>query len=200
MSRARFRRATLPARSWLNLSKPLPPAACIALPTSLRAGWVHNVAALAISVDLLMDLIAFQLIAPHAIAKLHQTDVPSTSPFANLILLDIIIRWYWLLMTQQSQNRWVSVRLLSWQAPWQAKPSRSRRRANCPPWENTSVFPLTTHLWPTLSYALLHKEQRHTNRGTKSWCPCLWPLYYGLYYCTLVKSSLKLIDQCETMP
>lgn len=72
---------------------------------------MHTMAAhTAISVDLLMDLIAFQLIAPHANTKLHQTEVPSASLIANLIPLDIIIRWYWLLMTQQSQNRWVSVR------------------------------------------------------------------------------------------
>lgn len=49
-------------------------------------------AARAIPVDLLMDLIAFQLIAPHANTKLNQSEVPSASLIANLILLDIIIR------------------------------------------------------------------------------------------------------------
>lgn len=39
-----------------------------------------------------MDLIAFQLIAPHANTELNQTEVLSTGPVVNLILLDIIIR------------------------------------------------------------------------------------------------------------
>lgn len=46
----------------------------------------------AIPVDLLMDLIAFQLIAPHANSKLNQTEVSSAGPIGNPISLDIVIR------------------------------------------------------------------------------------------------------------
>lgn len=53
---------------------------------------LHTMAAHAIADDLLMDLIAFQLIAPHADNKLNQTQAPSTSVLVNLISLDIVIR------------------------------------------------------------------------------------------------------------
>lgn len=53
---------------------------------------LHTMAAHTIPVDLLMDLIAFQLIAPHANTKLNQTEVPSASLIVNLNWLDIIIR------------------------------------------------------------------------------------------------------------
>lgn len=84
---------------------------------------LHTAAAHAIPVDLLMDLIAFQLIAPHASTKLNQTEAPSTSLIANLIPLDIIIRWYWLLVTQQFQNRWLSF--------WFSHHDMPRERKNC---------------------------------------------------------------------
>lgn len=63
MSWARFHRVTPSAKSWLNLSKPPPLAAYSPLWVSLRRA-MRTAAARAISVDLLMDLIVFQLIAP----------------------------------------------------------------------------------------------------------------------------------------
>lgn len=88
-------------------------------------------AAHAIPVDLLMDLIAFQLIAPHASTKLNQTEVPSTSLIANLILLDIIIRWYWLVMTQHFQDRRERVCHASQRGLWQAVHFRSCKGSRC---------------------------------------------------------------------
>lgn len=72
MSRSGFHRATLSGKSWLNLSKAFSLATSISLFVSLRR-LLHTMAAHTIPVDLLMDLIALQLIAPHANTKLNQT-------------------------------------------------------------------------------------------------------------------------------
>lgn len=112
-------------RSWLTLSHPLPLAASLCLGAQAAA---HT-----IPVDLLMDLIAFQLIAPHASTKLNQAEVPSTSLVANLILLDIIIRWYWLVMTQHFQDRGEGVRHASQRGLWRAVHFRSCEGSRCSP-------------------------------------------------------------------
>lgn len=171
MSRAGFHGGTLSSRSRLNLSPPLAP------PIFLLVS-VHRLllamAAPAIPVDLLMDLIAFQLIAPHANTKLNQTEVPSTGPITNLIPLDIIIRWYWLLMTQRFENRWVSMSLSSRRAPWQAALSGSywvqvsllRSAAHCAVIDNMLVT-LSAEMhyafWDLLIYTrnrcVLHTEE-----------------------------------------
>lgn len=98
-----------------------------------------------------MDLIAFQLIAPHASTKLNQTEVPLTSLISNPILLDIIIRWYWLLMSQQFLKRWVSARLPS------CHPMTGRTVGVICEFKLPSlgVFSLSICLWPSLAGNLL---------------------------------------------
>lgn len=186
LSWVRVHIGTLSGRSWLNLSKPLSPATAISLFISVR-GLLHTMAAHAIPVDLLMDLIAFQLIAPHANTKLNQTEVPSTSLIASLIPLDIIIRWYWLLMTQQFQNRWVSAR----PSPWRDRRSRSGHvRVQVALLQSAVHCVLVDNMLVTLSvathYALLHtglRDSKHWHTQgidaavtSASVVSLLWPL------------------------
>lgn len=160
---------------------------------------LHTAAAHAIPVDLLMDLIAFQLIAPHASTKLNQTEAPSTSLIANLIPLDIIIRWYWLLMTQQFQNRWLSF--------WFSHHDMPRERKNCSGHIRVQVtslgvqpiaFPLSICLRPSVQRAifdaLLHTELWIMQLIHNEQAVCARVCFFGLttfwmaYWCNVLHS------------